>query len=132
MEESRDAYLSVIYRIERARALVQLSRFDESRELATDVLAATAGLGPIDAARAYTTLAEVFASSGDTERALDVFEIAARELEELGSPLVRDVYVSWADLLDKLGRRDMAYDVLRRGLPSTLADNRETNKRRRT
>lgn len=132
MEESRDAYLSVIYRIERARALVQLSRLEEARELAAEVLATTAGLGPIDAARTYTTLAQVFANSGDTERALEVYEIAAREMEELGSPLARDVYVGWADLLDKIGRRDVAYDVLRRGLPSTLSDSREINERRRT
>jgi transcriptional regulator with XRE-family HTH domain len=121
MVESRDPYLSVIYRLERARALVQLSRMDEARELAAEVLATTEGLGTVDAARANATLAQLLASSGDEERALEVFEIAARELQEIGSPLVRDVYMSWADLLDDLGRRDEAYGVLRRALPTQSA-----------
>lgn len=121
MEESREPYLSVIYRLERARALVQLSRLDEARELAAEVLAATEGLGAVDAARAYSTLAQVLASSGDRKRALEIFEIAARELEALGSPLVRDVYANWADILDQMGLRDEAYAVLRRGFASTSA-----------
>jgi tetratricopeptide (TPR) repeat protein len=118
MEESRDPYLSVIYRLERARALVQLSRPDEARELAGEVLTATEGLGPVDAARAYGTLAQILATSGDRKRALEIFEVAARELEEIGSPLVRDVYINWADLLDQMDRRSEAYEVLRRGVPS--------------
>src|SRR3990170_2523755 len=50
---SNDQYLSVIYRIERARSLVQLNHADEARELAIEVLAATEGLGLVDSARAY-------------------------------------------------------------------------------
>jgi transcriptional regulator with XRE-family HTH domain len=116
MEESHDPYLSVIYRLERARALVQLSRITEARELASEVLATTEGLGPVDAARAYSTLAQLLASSGENERALEVFETSARQLEEIGSPLVRDVYIHWADHLDQMGQREAAYDVLRRSL----------------
>lgn len=117
MEESREPYLSVIYRLERARAFVALGRLDEAGDLASEVLAMTEGLGRIDAARAYSTLAKVLASAGEKTRALEVFESAARELEGIGSPLVRDVYSSWAELLDQMGRRDEAYEVLRKSLP---------------
>lgn len=117
MEESRDPYLAVIYRLERARALVTLERLDEARELASEVLGRTEGLGTVDAARAYSTLAEVLASAGEKNRALEVFESAARELERIGSPLVRDVYSAWAELLDQMGQRDEAYEVLRKSLP---------------
>jgi transcriptional regulator with XRE-family HTH domain len=118
MQDARDPYLSVIYRLERARALVKQSRLDEARELTAEVLDATAGLGAVDRARALGTVAKVLASTGDKQQAIDVFESAAAQLEEIGSPLVRDVYIDWADLLDQMGRRDEAYDVLRRGLPS--------------
>jgi tetratricopeptide (TPR) repeat protein len=120
MEESREPYLSVIYRLERARAFVKLGRLDEARGLALEVLGRTEGLGMVDAARASSTLGQVLASAGEKNRALEVFESAARELEQIGSPLVRDVYSSWAELLDEMGRRDEAYEVLRKVLPVSV------------
>jgi transcriptional regulator with XRE-family HTH domain len=113
---TNDSYLLSIYRIERARALVQLNRADEAREEAIEVLAATEGLGLIDSARAYATLAVVLAATGEDEQALRAFESAAEQLEQVGSPLVGDVYTGWSELLDRLGRRDEAYSVLRRAV----------------
>jgi tetratricopeptide (TPR) repeat protein len=115
---SQDIYLSVIYRIERARALVQLNRADEAREVAIEVLAETAGLGLIDSARMFATLASVLAQTGEVEHALRAFESAADQLERVGSPLVSDVYTQWSELLDGLGRRDDAYRILRRAVES--------------
>jgi len=113
---TNDQYLSAIYRIERARALVQLNRADEAREVAIEVLAATEGLGLVDSARAFATLASVLAETGEEEHALRAFETAAEQLEQVGSPLVSSVYTSWSELLDRLGRRDDAYTVLRRAI----------------
>lgn len=112
--QSNDVYLAVIYRIERARALTQLGRTDEARDLAIEVLAATEGLGLIDAARTFSALAGVLAATGEEEHALRAFESAAEHLENVGSPLVGEVYRNWSELLDRLGRRDEAYTVLRR------------------
>lgn len=111
-----DQYLAAIYRIERARALVQLNRLDEAREVAIEALAATEGLGLIDSARAFATLATVFAATGEEEHALRAFESAAEQLEQVGSPLVSDVYTDWSELLDRLGRGDEAYRILRRAV----------------
>lgn len=113
---THDAYLSVIYRLERARALIHLNRADEAREVAIEVLAATEGLGLVDSARAFSTLASVLAATGEEEHALRAFESAADQLEQVGSPLVSDVYTSWSELLDQMGRRDEAYSVLRRAV----------------
>jgi transcriptional regulator with XRE-family HTH domain/predicted negative regulator of RcsB-dependent stress response len=114
--QSNDPYLAVVYRIERARALIQLERTDEARDLAIEVLAATEGLGSIDAARAFSTLAGVLAATGEEEHALQAYESAAEQLEKIGSPLAGDVYTNWSELLDRLGRRDEAYTVLRRAV----------------
>jgi transcriptional regulator with XRE-family HTH domain/lipopolysaccharide biosynthesis regulator YciM len=113
---TNDQYLAAIYRIERARALVRLDRTDEAREVAIEVLAATDGLGLVDSARAFATLATVLAATGEEEHALRAFESAAEQLEQVGSPLVSDVYTSWSELLDRLGRRDEAYKILRRAV----------------
>jgi tetratricopeptide (TPR) repeat protein len=116
MEQSSDPNLRVIYAIERARALVAKGEIDEARELAVDALETTAGLGRIDKARALATVAEVLVASGAEEIALQVFADAAAELEQLGSPMARDVLTKWADLLDHMGKRDDAFDVLKRAL----------------
>ena len=113
---SQDAYVSVIFRIERAKALAQLERADEARELAIEVLSETEGLGVIDSARTFATLAGVLAQTGEEEHALRAFESAADRLEQVGSPLVGTVYMQWSEVLDRLGRRDEAYRILRRAL----------------
>ena len=118
---TNDAHLSVAYRIERARALIQLGRAEEAGEVAIEVLAATEGLGLVDSARAFSTLASVLAETGEEEHALRAFESAAEQLEQVGSPLVSDVYTSWSELLDRMGRRDEAYSVLRRAVNKTKA-----------
>lgn len=118
VSRANDPYLTAVYRIEEARALAALGRADKARELAIECLSATEGLGPIDAARASAALARVLATTGEDDRALQAFEAAAEQLERFGSPLVGDVYKQWSDHLDQLGRRDDAYEVLRRAVAS--------------
>ena len=118
---SQDAYVSVTYRIERAKALAKLDRTEEARELAIAVLAETEGLGVIDSARTFATLAGVLAQTGEEEHALRAFESAADRLEQVGSPLVSTVYMQWAEILDRLGRRDEAYRILRRAVERKTA-----------
>jgi tetratricopeptide (TPR) repeat protein len=121
---SQDPYVSVIYRIERAKALALLDRADEARELAIAVLSETEGLGPIDSARTFATLAGVLAQTGEEEHALRAFESAADRLEQVGSPLVSKVYMQWSEVLDGLGRRDEAYRILRRAVEGKASSRR--------
>lgn len=118
---SGDPYLAVIYRIERARALVKTGEVAEAREIALDVLGATEGLSSIDSARTLSTLAEILAASGEEDQALQTFELAAEQLEQVGSPLASDVYANWSEVLDRMGRRDEAYGILRRAVDATKA-----------
>ncbi|MEJ7567708.1 MAG: helix-turn-helix domain-containing protein [Gaiellaceae bacterium] len=130
MEQSSDTNLKVIYIIERARALAAKGQIDDARELAVNALETTAGLGPIDRARALTTVGDVLALSGAEDIALRVFSEAAADLEQIGSPMARDVLTKWADLLERLGRRDEGFDILKRALAPTRTA-RESSQQRR-
>ena len=109
-----DRFAEALLRLEQARALLALGRSDDAHQVALEVSGSLAGMRGAVAVRPYTTLAEVFAASGDRPRALDLFELAAAALGDHPSPMRAGVLARWAELLEADGRTAEALDVLKR------------------
>ena len=105
------------YRLEEARALAKLGRKDEAAALAMQISGVIADAHPEDAARSYTTLAEVYEELGDRERALELFELSA-ELLRPSNPnrYLVGVYARMAELHEAEGRPDRAYEYMKKAV----------------
>jgi tetratricopeptide (TPR) repeat protein len=113
------------YRIEEARVLARLGREEGAAALALQVTGVLANARPEDAARAYTLTADVFADLGERERAQELYELAIEMLER--KPTNRylvEVYTKLADLLEAAGRKDEAFDVMKKALAADVGPGR--------
>lgn len=112
------------YRLEEARALAKLGRNEEAAALAMQISGIIADAHPEDAARSYSTLAEVYEEMGDRERALELYELAA-ELLRPGNPnrYLARIYARMAELFEAEGKADAAYESMKKaiGLQQDLA-----------
>lgn len=105
------------YRLEEARALAKLGREEEAGTLAMQISGIIAGAHPEDAARSYSTLAEVYADLGDRAKALELYELAA-ELLRPSNPnrYLVAVFARMAELHEAEGRTDVAYEYMKRAV----------------
>jgi tetratricopeptide (TPR) repeat protein len=105
------------YRLEEARALAKLGRGEEAAALAMQVSGLIADAAPEDAARSYTVLGGVYEELGETSRAREVYELAADLLEPRNpNRFLIDVYSKLADLAEAEGRREEAYEYMKKAL----------------
>jgi tetratricopeptide (TPR) repeat protein len=105
------------YRLEEARALAKLGRKEEAAALAMQISGIIADSHPEDAARSYTTLAEVYEELGDRARALELYELSA-ELLRPSNPnhYLIGVYARMAELHEAEGRPDKAYECMKKAV----------------
>ena len=114
IEQQEDRTLLANVKLERARALSALERFDDARDLAGELVRELEGLSRVDSARALSVIADVFARTGDVERALELYETAVFELEEhRHEAMLLDLYRRWSDLLAETGNTQKALEVAR-------------------
>jgi tetratricopeptide (TPR) repeat protein len=72
---------------------------------------------PEDAARSYTVLGSVYEELGEASRAREVYELAAELLEPRNpNRYLVDVYSRLADLAEAEGRKDEAYDYMKKAV----------------
>jgi tetratricopeptide (TPR) repeat protein len=72
---------------------------------------------PEDAARGYAVLGGVYEELGETDRAREVYELAAELLEPRNpNRYLIDVYSKLADLADAAGHKEEAYEYMRKAL----------------
>jgi tetratricopeptide (TPR) repeat protein len=117
VQRGGDQTLLALFRVEHARALAALGETEQARELAAELVRELDRLSRVDAARSLAVLAGVFASTGDEERALELYEAAADSLADLDrAPMLLDVYAKWSDLLAERGDTKTALTVARRAL----------------
>ena len=105
------------FRVEEARALVQLGDKEQAASIALEVSGLLRDADPADAGRVYAVLAEVTIDLGDEEKARELYELAA-ELLERKAPnrdLV-DVYAKLAELLEAKGEADEAYTYMKKAI----------------
>ena len=105
-----------LFKLEKARALIQLERHEDAASLAMDASGLLADASPQDAGRGYAVVAEVFQELGDKAKALELYELAADILSTFPSRYLFDVYQKLASLLEDQGKKDEALDVLKRAV----------------
>jgi tetratricopeptide (TPR) repeat protein len=117
IEQSGNKLERAQYRLEEARALATLGRSEEAAALAMQISGLISDAAPEDAARGYAVLGSVYEELGESDRAREVYELAA-ELLEARNPnrhLV-DVYSKLADLADASGRKEEAYEYMKKAV----------------
>ena len=105
-----------LFRLEEARALLQLGEREQAAAIAMESAGQLAEASPFEAGRGYTIVAEVFEELGDLEKAREVYELAAELLAPAASRYVLEVYQKLAALLEADGQKDEALGVLKKAM----------------
>ena len=117
LERSGNKLERAQYRLEEARALAMLERSEEAAALAMQVSGLISDAAPEDAARSYTVLGSVYEELGESSRAREVYELAAELLEPRNpNRFLVEVYSKLADLAEAEGRKEEAYDYLKKAV----------------
>src|SRR3954468_438069 len=117
LEASANGLERAQYRLEEARALARLGRSEEAAALAMQISGLIADAHPEDAARSYSVLAGRFEDPGDRERARELYELAAELLEPRNpNRFLIDVYSHLADIAESEGRKEEAYDLMKKAV----------------
>jgi tetratricopeptide (TPR) repeat protein len=100
-----------------ARALAGLGRKEDAAALAARVPAHLGSVSPAEAGSVYALLAEVNADLEDADGAKKLYERAAELLEQSNpSPTLIEVYSQIAELYEAQGRREEAYEYMKKAL----------------
>jgi tetratricopeptide (TPR) repeat protein len=105
-----------VFKLEEARALIQLDRPEEAASLALEATGMLANASPYDAGRGYAVVADVYAELGDTAKAIEIYELAAERMSSHPSRYLMETYEKLAALLEGSGRKDEALGVLRKAV----------------
>jgi tetratricopeptide (TPR) repeat protein len=105
-----------LFRLEEARALLQLGDRDEAAAIAMESAGQLADASPFESGRGYAIVAEVFEELGDREKAREIYELAAERLGPVASRYVLEVYQKLAALLEADGKKDEALGVLKKAV----------------
>lgn len=116
VEASGNKVEIALFRLEKARALVQLGRQDEAKSLATESAELVADIAPHDAGRGYALMAEIFESLDDRAQARELYERAITLMEDGPNRYVLDVYAKLAALHEADGQSDEALAVLKKAM----------------
>jgi tetratricopeptide (TPR) repeat protein len=105
------------YRLEEARALAKIGRNEEAAALAMQISGIIADAHPEDAARSYSTLAEIYEEMGDRARALELYELAAELLRPTNpNRYLAGIYARMAELYEAEGRTEDAYEHMKKAV----------------
>jgi tetratricopeptide (TPR) repeat protein len=115
IEQSGNRYEQGMFKLEQARAFVQLGRRDEAGSLAMEAAGMFGDASPTDAGRAFALVAEVFADLGDRDRAIELYELA-QEKRPADNSVRREITGRHAQLLEEAGRKDEALELLKRAM----------------
>ena len=115
IEQSGNRYEKGMFRLEQARAYVQLGLSEEAAGVAMEASALFSDASPGDAARAHSLVADVFAELGDRPRALELYELAA-ELGPKDDRVRRNIAARRAELLEQEGRKEEALELLKQAM----------------
>lgn len=106
---------AAMFTIERARALAALGEGEEAAALLLGVAPSLDAAAPVNATRAYATAADVFRQQGDTDRALELYELAI-EKSPVTNRHTADALKAMADIYEEKGEPRKALELLRRAL----------------
>src|SRR3954468_11471415 len=104
------------FRLERARALAALGRSEEAGAIAMEVSALLADAKPLQAGRSYVLLGDIYAATGQPERAKEIYELGIERLRSNPDRYLVEAYSKLASLLEGEGDADAALAVLKRAM----------------
>jgi tetratricopeptide (TPR) repeat protein len=116
IEASGRPFENASLQIERARAFMKLGQKKKAAGIAMGASAVLEKASPLDAGRGYALIAQVFADLGDTDRAIELYELAIERLEVVPTRYLVDSYSRLAELLERKGDPDRALALLRRAM----------------
>jgi tetratricopeptide (TPR) repeat protein len=116
VEASGNRVETALFQLERARALVQLSRRAEAEALAKESTEVLKESSSNDAGRGLALTAEIYESLGDPKRAESFYEQAIEQLEADRDRYLVEVYGKLASLHEAEGRSDEALAVLKKAM----------------
>jgi tetratricopeptide (TPR) repeat protein len=114
--ESGSPIDQALFRLEGARALIQLGRREEAASTAMEASAQLADGSPHDAGRGYMLIGDVFLELGDSAKAQELYELAAEVLQAAQTRYLTEVYQKLAALLEADGQKDEALGVLKKAV----------------
>ncbi|HVS86207.1 MAG TPA: helix-turn-helix domain-containing protein [Gaiellaceae bacterium] len=100
--------------LEEARALLMLGDAKAAARRAGEVFDQIGVLDPNDRGRTTMVIAHVFRKSGDTARAVQLYQLALDDLEKRAPHFAGEAGASLAELLEELGRPNEALAVYKR------------------
>ena len=106
---------AAMFAVERARALSALEETDEAAALLLGIVPRLSAAAPKDAARAYSAVADICRKQGDTERALELYELAVEQAPTPDRHVVAAL-TAMAEIHEEQGNGDMALELLKRAL----------------
>jgi transcriptional regulator with XRE-family HTH domain len=118
---SGNAYERAKFDLEEARALALVGRGDEAAGLALQAAGTLAQTNPAEAGRGYGVVGEALDDLGETDRARELYELAAELLSLEPTRYLTHVLGRLADVLEREGDRDAAYSVLKRAVGLSAA-----------
>jgi len=116
LEETGNELERAKFRLEEARALIQLGEVEEAAQIALESAGQLREIHPLEAGRGYGLVAEAFEALGDGERAVELYELAAEVLESQPTRYLLTVYGRLAELLEQRGAKDEAFAVLKKAM----------------
>jgi tetratricopeptide (TPR) repeat protein len=106
------------FALEETRAFLALGKTKQAASSAGEVLNKLDALDPLERGRSYMLLGDVFASSGDNERAVELYELAIELLETSGRSYLIEAGRRLSDLLESMGKHAEAFAALKRAVAS--------------
>lgn len=103
-----------VFALEEARALAQLGRHEEAAALAMGCVAGFEGAHPVDVGRSYAELAAALERSGDSTRALEIYELALEFHERRPSRYLAEACAQYAGVLEREGSMERAFAAYKR------------------
>ena len=116
VRQAGNRFEEALFRVEEARARLQLGELEEARRTAEDAAGVLTGMSHVDSVRAYGVLADIFAELGERPRAIELYEMAAELLSGSTSAFASRTLTRLAELLEAEGRKDEAFEVLKRAV----------------
>jgi tetratricopeptide (TPR) repeat protein len=116
LADSANPVNRALLRLEEARALVQLGESEEAAAIAMEVSGVLNDASPHDAGRGYGLVAQVYEQLGDRDRAIELYELAAKLLESSPGRYLVEVYQRMAKLLEEDDRKEEALAVLKKAV----------------
>ena len=117
------------FRVEFARALLGVGRREEAVVAAEDAAGELTSLSPVEAGRAYSLVAGVFASLGDTARAIELYEAGIAYLQETPNRYLVEACTSLGELLERRGEHAAAMEIYKQGMKAQLRADRAVDDR---